>query len=61
MAIKVKAEKFKKHKCPAVETCPVGAITQKDENTPPQIDPSKCIECETCISVCTMGEFTRED
>ncbi len=62
MPIKVLAEKFqKKHKCPAVEACPVGAITQKDENSSPVIDASKCIECEMCTTTCPNGEFVRED
>jgi Fe-S-cluster-containing hydrogenase component 2 len=61
MPMKVLATKFKKHKCLAVNACPVGAITQKDDNTPPVIDLNKCIECETCTTSCPNGEFVRED
>jgi len=60
MAIKVLVEKFKPHKCPAVESCPVGALSQKDENSPPVVDASKCLECQLCTTVCPNGEFTLE-
>lgn len=61
MAIKVLTEKFKKHQCEAVVNCPVGAIAQKDENTPPVVDASKCIECELCITSCQNGEYIRDE
>lgn len=58
MPIKVLAKKFKKHKCPSIESCPVGALTQKDENSPPIVDATKCIECELCTTACPNGEYT---
>jgi len=61
MAIRILTEKFKKHKCPAIANCPVGALSQKDENTPPVVDATKCIECEQCIEVCPNGEFARDE
>ena len=61
MAIKVLVEKFKKHLCPAVKDCPAGALTQKDENTPPILDESKCIDCQLCTTVCTNGEYASQE
>jgi Fe-S-cluster-containing hydrogenase component 2 len=61
MAVKVIVEKFKKHQCPAVAACPVGAISQKDENSPPVVDATKCIECGSCTAVCPNGEFVLEE
>ena len=61
MAIKVLVEKFKKHKCPAVENCPVGALTQKDENSVPVVDATKCIECGICTTTCPNGEYVLEE
>jgi Fe-S-cluster-containing hydrogenase component 2 len=57
MAVKVLVEKFTKHKCPAIESCPVGAITQKNEESPPVVDPTKCIECGLCMTTCINGEY----
>jgi len=43
MAAKVDATKWPKgEKCKAVESCPVGAISQKDLEVP-QVDATKCI------------------
>ena len=39
------------HSCPAINVCPVGAITQEGFNLP-KIDSSKCIQCKKCISFC---------
>ena len=61
MAIKVLVEKFKPHKCPAVEDCPVGALSQKDENNLPVVDATKCIECGICITTCLNGEYSLEE
>ena len=35
------------HKCPAVNVCPVGALSQKDFEAP-IIDYDKCIGCGKC-------------
>ena len=61
MAIKVLTEKFKKHKCPAVDACPAGALSQKDENSVPVVDATKCIECGMCTTTCPNGELTMEE
>lgn len=61
MAIKVLVEKFKAHKCPAIASCPAGALSQKDENSPPVVDVTKCIECGLCTTTCTNGEFVLEE
>jgi len=61
MAIKVLTEKFKKHRCPAIENCPVGALSQKDENSLPVVDATKCIECELCTTVCPNGEYAMNE
>lgn len=40
-----------KHKCPAVNVCPVGALSQKDFEAP-IIDYDKCIGCGKCSNFC---------
>ena len=35
------------HKCPAVNICPVGALSQEGFNAP-IIDHNKCIKCGKC-------------
>lgn len=61
MSIKILVEKFKEHKCPAIAACPVGALTQKDEQSVPVVDESKCIECELCVTTCPNGEYTLKE
>lgn len=39
------------HKCPAVEVCPVGALTQ-EKFSAPKIDYDKCIRCGKCSNFC---------
>ena len=39
------------HKCPAVNVCPVGALSQKDFEAP-KIDYDKCIRCGKCSNFC---------
>ena len=39
------------HKCPAVNVCPVGALSQKDFEAP-EIDDDKCIRCGKCSNFC---------
>lgn len=60
MAIKILSKKFKKHKCPAIESCPVGALTQKDVNSPPIVNSSLCIECGICVTACHNGDYVLE-
>ena len=38
-------------KCPAVNVCPVGALSQKDFEAP-IIDYDKCIGCGKCSNFC---------
>ena len=39
------------HKCPAVETCPVGALSQNKFEAP-VVDLNKCIRCGKCSNFC---------
>ncbi len=39
------------HKCPAVNVCPVGALSQEDFRAP-TIDYTKCISCGKCSDFC---------
>lgn len=39
------------HKCPAVNVCPVGALSQKAFEAP-TIDQEKCIRCGKCSTFC---------
>lgn len=39
------------HKCPAVNICPVGALSQIEFDLP-KVDYSKCIKCGKCSSFC---------
>ena len=39
------------HKCPAVKSCPVGALSQKDFKAP-VVDYDKCISCGKCSNLC---------
>lgn len=58
--LKIKEEKCpQNHKCPAVKVCPVGALSQK-ENEAPSIDYDKCISCGKCASLCPMQALILE-
>lgn len=39
------------HKCPAVNICPVGALSQENFEAP-KIDDDKCIRCGKCSNFC---------
>ncbi|HIW52443.1 MAG TPA: 4Fe-4S binding protein [Candidatus Alistipes excrementipullorum] len=39
------------HRCPMIDQCPVGAISQEGFSLP-AIDPDLCIECGHCIEIC---------
>ena len=41
----------KNHKCPAVNVCPVGALSQTDFEAP-KIDYGKCIKYGKCSNFC---------
>lgn len=50
----------KKHKCPAVKVCPVGALSQKDFEAP-KIDYDKCIRCGKCSNFCPKKALVLEN
>lgn len=39
------------HRCPAVNVCPVGALSQIEFNAP-EINYDKCIACGKCSNFC---------
>lgn len=47
------------HRCPAVRVCPVDAISQAG-NGAPEIDNTKCIQCQKCVLYCPMGAIVAE-
>ncbi len=44
------------HRCPAMRTCPVGAISQEGYNLP-SVNQSTCIYCGKCMRYCPMQAF----
>ncbi len=52
MSLKINGERCpKNHKCPAVNICPVGALSQ-DKFNAPVVDKDKCIRCGKCSNFC---------
>ena len=47
------------HKCPAVEVCPVGALSQ-DGFDAPEIDHEQCIKCGIGSNFCPKKELVLE-
>ena len=47
------------HKCPAVNVCPVGALSQEGFNAP-EIDYGKCIRCGKCSNFCPKKALVLE-
>jgi ferredoxin len=47
------------HRCPAIGACQFEAIIQKG-NGLPEVDPSKCTLCLTCVGFCPMGAIKNE-
>jgi Fe-S-cluster-containing hydrogenase component 2 len=41
------------HRCPLMQMCPVGAISQNGLGLP-IIDAAKCIKCGKCVKFCPM-------
>ncbi|RLF48149.1 MAG: hypothetical protein DRN20_05060 [Thermoplasmata archaeon] len=37
---------------PCVDSCPVGAVSMENINSPPIVDYDKCIGCAQCLRVC---------
>ena len=48
------------HKCPAVEVCPVGALSQ-DGFDAPGIDHEQCIKCGKCSNFCPKKALVLEE
>jgi Fe-S-cluster-containing hydrogenase component 2 len=42
------------HPCPAVASCPVGAIVQVGIFSAPRIDRDLCTECRACTLACRV-------
>ena len=47
------------HKCPAVNVCPVGALSQEGMSAP-TIDHEKCIRCGKCSNFCPKKALVLE-
>ena len=47
------------HKCPAVDICPVNALSQNGFGVP-VIDENKCIRCGKCSNFCTKKALVLE-
>ena len=47
------------HRCPLLNVCPTGAVTQEGYGLP-KIDDSKCIECGKCTKFCGMGAVMKK-
>lgn len=45
------------HKCPAVNICPMGALSQTGFNAP-VIDYDKCVACGKCSAFCPKKALT---
>lgn len=41
----------KNHACPAINVCPVGALSQEGFDAP-KVDHEKCIKCGKCSNFC---------
>lgn len=48
------------HKCPMINICPVGAITQEGFGLP-KIDPEICIKCGKCTKFCPMKAVYKQN
>jgi NAD-dependent dihydropyrimidine dehydrogenase PreA subunit len=49
----------KDHPCPAVEVCPVGALSQEEARAP-VVEVEFCIECGECVQTCPTGAIREE-
>ena len=55
MAISINAQKCpQNHRCPLLNICPAGAITQQGIGLP-EVDQAKCTNCGKCTRYCGMG------
>jgi ferredoxin len=49
------------HRCPALASCPEGAIIQDTIYDVPRIDHEKCTECGLCTSACRVFSLVRDE
>ena len=49
------------HACPAIASCPEGAIVQDDISSVPRIDRDLCTECGVCTNVCRVFSMVRDE
>ena len=47
------------HKCPAINVCTVGSLSQKDFEDP-KVDYNKCIKCGKCSTFCPRHALVLE-
>ena len=48
------------HRCPILNECPEGAITQIMYDGLPVIDETTCTECGECVNKCALGAIEKE-
>lgn len=49
------------HPCPAVRSCPEGAIVQDNNFTAPRIVQELCTECGACTQACRVFSQVRDE
>jgi Fe-S-cluster-containing hydrogenase component 2 len=49
------------HACPAIASCPEGAIVQDGIYSAPRIDHDLCTECGACTSACRVFSQVRNE
>lgn len=49
------------HPCPAVQSCPEGAIIQHDIFTAPRIERELCTDCGACLQACPVFSRVRDE
>ena len=49
------------HACPAVASCPFGAIVQDDIHSAPRILVDRCTECGVCAQVCRVFSLAQDE
>ena len=49
------------HACPAVRSCPEGAIVQDDIYTAPRVVDELCTECGACTQACRVFSLVADE